>query len=377
MKKIIIIMYDIFLLLITIFSYIFIDSNLIYLRSYYSGLAFSNRLLTAILYVSSVVVFFVFYILFIYLGVKKKINSKEIFMLLGMTVIILFFSYPAMLSYDIFNYIATSKALFFYHENPYIIMPVEFVGDPLLLFMHAANKVALYGPSWILLSGIPFLFGFGNFIIILFEFKLFIAAFYFAAICVIWKMSKNILSIILFSLNPLVIIETLIGGHNDIVMIFFTLLSFFFLTKKKVFFAILFFILSLLIKYATILLLPIFLYALWKIFKRKKIDWKNIFYSSALLMIMGFLLSPIREEIYPWYAIWFLPFVFLVPEKKILVYLSIFFSFGLLFRYVPYMLSGTHGGLTPILKSLVTFAPAFLTALYLIYRRIWGKIYPQ
>jgi Gpi18-like mannosyltransferase len=282
-----------------------------------------------------------------------------------------------MLSYDIFNYIATSKALFFYHENPYIIMPIELIGDPLLLFMHAANKVALYGPSWILLSGIPFLFGSGNFIITLFGFKLFIAVFYFATAFLIWKMSKNIFSVILFALNPLVIIETLIGGHNDIVMIFFALLSFFFLTKRKVFFAILFFILSLLIKYATILLLPVFLHALWRIFKRKEIDWKNIFYFSALIMILGFLLSPIREEIYPWYAIWFLPFVFLVPEKKTLVYVSIFSSFGLLFRYVPYMFSGIHEGLTPILKSLVTFAPAFLILLYLICRKLWEKISTQ
>ena len=364
-------------MLVTIFSYVFVDPNLIYLRSFYSGFAFSNRLLATILYVSTIVIFYIFYVFFINLGVRKKINSKEIFMLLGMTIIILFFSYPAMLSYDIFNYVSTSKVLFFYLENPYIIMPIELVGDPLLQFMHAANKVALYGPSWILLSGIPFLLSFGNFIVTLFGFKLFIAVFYFATVFLMWKMSKNIFSVVLFSLNPLVIIETLIGGHNDIVMMFFVLLSFFFLTKKKVFFAILFFILSLLIKYATVLLLPFFLHALWRIFKKKEIDWKNIFYSSALTMIIGFLLSPIREEIYPWYAIWFLPFVFLVPEKKVLMYLSIFSSSGFLLRYVPYMLSGTHGGLTPISKSVVTFAPAFLILLYLIYRKLWEKIFPQ
>jgi len=191
MKKITFILYGIFLLLFSIFSYAFIDPNLFYLKDIYTGLAFSNRLLTTIFYISSIIIFFVFYGIFIYLGIKKKISLKEICVLLGITIVGLIFSYPAMLSYDIFNYIATSKVLFFYHENPYLIMPIEFIGDPLLAFTHAANKIALYGPFWILLTGAPYLFGFGNFVITLFSFKIFVAFFYLLTIFLIWKMSKK------------------------------------------------------------------------------------------------------------------------------------------------------------------------------------------
>src|SRR5260221_3326430 len=113
-----------------------------------------------------------------------------------------------MLSYDIFNYIATAKVLFLYHENPYIIMPIEFLGDPFLLFMHAANKLALYGPFWIIMTGIPFLFSVKNFILSLLLFKLFVASFYFGTILFFNKLAKNLLSIFVFGLNPLVIIET-------------------------------------------------------------------------------------------------------------------------------------------------------------------------
>src|SRR3989344_1423493 len=128
MKKLTVILYGVFLLLFTIFSYAFVDPNLSYLKNIYSGFASSNRLFTTVFYISSVIIFFIFYSIFIYLGVKKKISMKEIFILLGVTVVILFFSYPAMLSYDIFNYVTTSKVLFFYHENPYIVMPIEFIG---------------------------------------------------------------------------------------------------------------------------------------------------------------------------------------------------------------------------------------------------------
>ncbi|MDO8623721.1 MAG: hypothetical protein Q7R52_05745 [archaeon] len=294
---------------------------------------------------------------------------------MGITFLILFFSYPAMLSYDIFNYIATSKVLFFYHENPYIVMPIEFAGDPLLAFTHAANKIALYGPTWISLTGIPYFLGFGNFIINLFSFKLLVGSFYLATTFLMWKISKNIVSVILFAFNPLIVVETLMSGHNDIVMISLLLLSFFTLMRKKIIFVLLFFSLSIFVKYTTILLIPIFVYLFWKILKKENINWKSVFYFSCILMFLGFLLSPIREEIYPWYAIWFLPFAFLVPERRILLYVSIAFSFGLLFRYVPFMLFGTYAGPDPIIKPGVTFIPVFLILSYFIIKKIWERIF--
>lgn len=377
MKRIIFFLYAAFLALFSVFSYVFVDPNLSYLKNIYSGFAFSDRLLTTIFYISSVVIFFIFYGVFIYLGVKKKVNPREVFTMLGVTAIILLVSYPAMLSYDIFNYIATSKVLFFYRENPYIIMPIEFAGDPLLGFTHAANKIALYGPFWILLTGIPYLLGFGNFIATLFSFKLFVIIFYFLTTFLIWKMSKNIISVILFSFNPLVVIETLVSGHNDIVMVFLVFLSFFLLSKKKIFLGIIFLIFSILIKYATILLIPVFLYIVWRLIKNKEINWAKVYEFSSWLMLIALLLSPIREEIYPWYAIWFLTFAFLIPKKKILLCISVAFSFGLMFRYVPFMFLGFYADPTPLIKTIVTFTPTSLIVFYFIIKRIWGKTSSQ
>ena len=377
MKNIVVYFYAIFLILFTIFSYAFVDPNLIYMKNIYSGFAFENRSIVTILYALFASVFFVFYGFFIWLGIKKQLKFKEICMLVSITVVGLVFAYPTMLSYDIFNYITTSKVLFFYYENPYIIMPIEFVGEPFLSFTHAANKVALYAPFWITLTGIPYVLGLGNFIAILFSFKIFITLFYIATTILVWKISKNIISVILFSLNPLITIETLISGHNDIVMIFFVLLSFFVLMKKRIGWAVVLFILSILIKYTTLLLIPVFLFVLWKKFKKREINWNNIFYFSALLMYVGFFLAPVREEIYPWYGIWFLLFAFLVPDKKILLSTSLVLSFTLLLRYIPFMSLGTHAGVTPVIKSVITFVPISLILFYFAVNRLWRKTYSR
>ncbi len=219
--------------------------------------------------------------------------------------------------------------------------------------------------------------GHGNFIINLFALKLLSGVFYLGATLLIWKVSRNITFLTLFALNPLIVIETLVGGHNDIVMIFLAIFSFFLIMRKKILLGVLSFILSIFIKYTTVLLVPIFIFILWKIIRKKEINYEKIFYHSSLLMYIGFLLSPIREEIYPWYAIWFLPFVFLIPKQKILLYTSVAFSFGLMFRYVPFMLLGFYTSPTPLIKTSVTFAPVCLVLFYFLVKKLWVKISSQ
>ena len=95
-------------------------------------------------------------------------------------------------------------------------------------------------------------------------------------------------------------------------------------------------------------------------------------------MAGAFILSPIREEIYPWYAIWFLPFISIVFQKRTLVYISVALSFGLLLRYVPFMLFGTHFGVTPFLKISVTLTPVFFVLIYVFLRdKLWLKIFSR
>ena len=366
MKKLLILGYLLHLLLFSVFSYFFVDPNLIYLKNIYTGFAFDYRGITTFIYSLFILSFFVFYFLLIRLMSKKLLSQKDLIILIVITFVSLLFSYPAFVSYDIFNYIATAKVSFYYFENPYLIMPIQFANDPLLLFTHAANKTALYGPFWILLTSIPFVLGFGQFLITLFNFKLLILAFYLLTSYLIYKVSKNTQGLILFALNPLVVLESLMGTHNDIAMMFFAIASLYLFKNKKVLFGLIFLLLSIFIKFATFFLIPVFIFLFIQNIKGRQIKWDKVFLISSISMFAIFLLSSLREEIYPWYGIWFLIFIPFINNSFLKdFYLSL--SIGLLLRYIPYMYLGTYFGPTPILKMVLMLTPVFL---FLIYKTI-------
>lgn len=371
MKKIIIPIYFLFLISISLFSYLFIDPNLIYLKKIYSGFAFYNRTIVSTLYVFFLLGFFGFYIYFLRLFSGKIFNLKHLKIILLGTAIILFFSYPGALSYDIFNYTTTSKVLFGYLENPYVVMPIEFPGETFLSYTHAANKISLYAPFWLILTGIPYFVGSLNFILMMFSFKAVAAGFYFLTAFLILKMTKETFYTAFFALNPLVLFETIVSGHNDIVMMFLALASIYLLTKNKIILSIIFIMLSILIKYATIFLLPVFVYYFFLKLKNRKINPERIFNFCAILMFVIFLLSPLRVEIYPWYFIWVLSFIVLTKNVKFYI-LSLVFSFFLMLRYVPFMLLGTHFGITPLIKTGLTFVPLIFLTIVFVYSRLFN-----
>ena len=367
MKKIIFLLYFLFLLAFTFFSYFFIDSNLIYLKNLYTGFAFSNRLVVVLIYSFAALIFFCFYLIFLEFFKKKIFTRKDFKIILILTIVGLVFSYPAILSYDIFNYIATSKIAFFYHENPYILMPIQFTNDPLLLFTHAANKTALYAPFWILLTGLPYLIGFGNFVLTLLSFKILNVIFYLLTILLIYRISKNFYNTAIFAFNPLVIIETIVSNHNDIVMMFFALFAVLLAQKNKYLTAYLFLLLSIFIKFSTIFLIPVLVYMLYSKIKQNSLSMEKIYLMLTFSMGIIFLLSPLREEMYPWYAVWFLTFACLLRNKLVLVITSTL-SLGLLFRYLPYMYLGTYDFPTPLLRIIFTAIPVAIGLIYYWYK---------
>lgn len=371
MKLLINIFFPFLLSLFTLFSFLFIDQNFTYITLPTSGFHTLNRLTLTITYFLFVLLFFIAYWFLLFLIQNKKIEKKDVISLLPL-VFLLLVSYPAMLSFDIFNYIATAKVSFFYKENPYIIMPIQFLDDPILRFTRAINKIALYGPVWVGLTGIPFVLGFGIYLLTLINFKIMVGLFFIGTCILIWKITKNIYSLSIFAFHPLVLIEILVSGHNDIVMMFFVLLSYFLLMRKRIYLAIFFFLLSVGIKYATIILLPIFLYLLINTGKNKQTNWDRIFLLSAFAMTFVMLLAPFREEIYPWYGIWILVFIPFIYKNKVVFLLFQGFSIGLLLSYIPYMNSGTYSGFTPYLKTGIMLFSCSISCLYLLWSRQYG-----
>ena len=171
------------------------------------------------------------------------------------------------------------------------------------------------------------------------------------------------------ALNPLVIIESLISSHNDIVMILFALLSLYLFFQKNYMSSFLSILGSVFIKPATLFLTPVYLGLLKDRIFGKKINQEKAFKYSAILMFIIFVLSPIREELYPWYAIWFITFTSFLRKNKFLQSLVLVFSLGLMLRYIPYMATGNYFGLTPIIRNILMITPVLIFLIYTWLKR--------
>lgn len=354
--------YAIALILLSVYSWGFVDVNAPFWHdSWLYQLVYKQNSIATMIYCLFFILLFAYYFWFLKQFRQKIYHTRELLIIIGITSIILFFGYPGF-SYDVFNYIATAKVTFFWHENPYLVMPIDIANEPLLKFMHAANKVALYGPFWIINTAIPWLMGANNLILEIFSFKIFVLIYYLGLGWLIWLMSNSTWATAFFMLNPLVYSETVLNGHNDVVMMFWALLSWYLLKKKKLFLSVISLLFSVLIKYATLILIPVWIWYMIQNKKGRKITDTKLFLINALAMLIAFLASPLREEIYAWYFIWPLTFLALIPVESIWHYLAYGFSFGLPFRFAPFIYYYSWAGLTPMIKNLVTFIPAVISA---------------
>lgn len=344
------------------YSYGFIDPHLLFFshpwylwaRNIVVSLVYRQSVVAAALYVGIIAVLFAAYGMVLSHQHAKKITSvpRWIALLIGILVL----SYPAF-SYDIYNYIATAKVAFLYRENPYVVMPVEIPNEPMLVYTRAANKLALYGPAWIALTSFPFIAGMGNIFWTVMSFKAFAAVFYAVVTFLIYRKTKDLKQTLFFALNPLVLIEVLVSGHNDIVMMALGLSGLLLWGRADVMYkaaGVILFVSSVLIKGATIALMPLFFFPAWK--------WGKKMLAAAFLMFGVFLLSPIREEMYPWYAVWWLSCLSFVPMRKrsLIHALSFWLSFGLMLRYVPWIATREYGGITPVSRIVVTVVPVLV-----------------
>ena len=350
---------------IVVFSYGFIDPNFPYQPfPEYFRYFHSQRTIATAIYVALLLSLFACYGF-----ILSRSKFTEVWQYIWITVLILFFAYPAFSS-DLFNYIATAKVTYFYRENPYIVMPNEISNEPSLAYLHASNKVALYGWSWIALTALPHYLGFNSIIATMITMKILIVLFFIWLVRQIQQASTNrAWSVALFALNPLVIIETLVAVHQDVVMMALALFSFNLLKQRRFILSFIFLILSVFIKGATVFLVPVYVVVLFRIRTNRSLDWQRIWYWAALSMVCIFLFSPFREEMYPWYFIWVLTFVSLLPKQSFFVILSIFTSLGLEFRIVPYLYTWRWDGITPVIKSIVSITPPALTALWYGFRK--------
>ncbi|MDZ7587080.1 MAG: hypothetical protein U0946_04940, partial [Patescibacteria group bacterium] len=259
----------------------------------------------------------------------------------------------------IFNYLFNAKMALIYHANPHLQTAINFDFDPMLRFMHNVHTSAPYAYGWTGLSLLPGLVWFTkNFTLSFWAMKLFIAVFWLGQLWILQKLVQRLFPkepwrFWLFALNPLVLVETLINGHNDVVMMFFALLSYWFFLNSKKFKALLFLIFSASIKYTTIILLPLSLQGLFHP-RGGRMDSSGVVIDipslSALALFAVMFIRP--GQLHSWYLIWAFSFAVLSKPKWI-VKIFTALTIGALLRYAPYLYFGNWDPPVYLLRNLI------------------------
>ncbi len=351
-------------------------------EKWFQYIGYFNRPLSTELFIGILVLLFISYFWLLYLTHKKVISNKQFWYLLLIVVCILTFSYNAF-SYDIFNNIFDAKIVTFYHQNPYLHKALDFPKDPMRSFMHWTQRTYPYGPLFLLLNiGLSYL-GIKIFILTFFIFKIVTSLFFLGCIYYLQKIlggwrKETLFQSAFFAFNPLVIIESIVSSHNDVIMLFFALCGLYYLMKKKYLFAILLTLCSPLIKQATFLL-PIIITLYILLNKKLSLNRYSIYAIYAVVMsimlyvytYIGYLLPGFAiHEIQPWYLLWVIPFIALLKPRYYLYTLFIGISLGLLLRYVPFLWLGNWDGVAiPVRNYSSLLAPLVVLGFGFIFRK--------
>lgn len=346
----------------------------------FQQIGYFERPLSTNYYVTLLILLYILYAVALFLAKKNKFHVRAIWTIILISSFLLTFSYTAF-SHDIFNYIFDAKIVTHYQSNPYMHKALDFPQDPMLSFMHWTHRAYPYGPFWLFLT-VPLSFlGFGHFLPTFILFKLLAVASYIGCLYFIQKVIKEIapekqsLALVFFGLNPLVLIESLVTAHIDIVMMVFAVWAFYLLLQKKYIFGISLFIISVGIKFVTGFLLPAFLFfILWQ--RRKiPIHWSSVFFLLVITITIGVIAETVKGGTFqPWYLIPVIVFSAFLADKYVIVIPVFIITFVSMLTYVPFLYFGNWD--PPIPKQLADlyfsgYAFAFLVvSVYFFFQQI-------
>lgn len=323
-------LYFLLILTLSVYSYSLVDPNITFFnhpiwtnfRNVMVELGYNQRQNSWFIYLSIIILLFIFH--YVFVNKYKKLVFPP-FKIALVTGVVLLFSYP-FLSADFFSYIFYARITTLYFKTPYTNIPGDFYLDPWLRFTQWTGHNSLYGPVFFLISLVPSFLGFAKLLPTFLLFKLTTVVFYLLGVWFLQNLNKK--WALIFATSPLIIIEGLVNGHNDLIAVSLVIAGIYYLTKKKRVLSGLFVLFSVGIKYLTF---PFLL-----IFPRIR---NNKF--LVLLSVLGLIVFwTFKSEIQPWY---FMIFFGLLPfYEGFILRLNVFF-FGLLASYYPFVRWGGWG----------------------------------
>ncbi len=226
-----------------------------------------------------------------------------------------------------------AKIFTVYGDNPYLMRALDYPEDPWVRFMHWTHRTYPYGPVFLPISIVLSYLGMNIFPLTLVLFKSLMIFSYLGTSFFIYKILEkvspkySVFGTAFFALNPLVIFETIVSSHHDMVMMFLAVFALYLFLIKKRILSFIIFLFSVGIKYVTVFLSPIYILG----FHPLLVLSGAIAATTAVILKLG---------LQPWYLIWVLPFAALLTKYRSVQIVTIVMSFVFMLRYLPFLAFG-------------------------------------
>jgi hypothetical protein len=170
---------------------------------------------------------------------------------------------PAMLSTDLYSYVMYGRVWGLYQGDPYSTIP-HYHTDPYEPLFYWKTDPSFYGPLWTLLSAELAMWGGERIGLTVLLFRGFTIVAALAGAAFLWASLRRFAprhaaqGLVFFLWNPLLILETGLSGHNDILMATFLLLAVLLHLHDRRVWAVAALMLSALVKFATVPILALY-----------------------------------------------------------------------------------------------------------------------
>ena len=134
---------------------------------------------------------------------------------------------PSELSHDALVYAGYGRVIVTYHANPYYTPLSAFPSDPLFQLDDWRDAVAAYGPLWLIVCALSTLVAGSSILHYIFFYRILGLLAHLLNIWLVTAILRKtqrpphivVVGTLLYAWNPLVLLESGLGGHNDIVMV--------------------------------------------------------------------------------------------------------------------------------------------------------------
>jgi hypothetical protein len=221
-----------------------------------------------IFYTQGFVLAFVLYSLALFAASKAWSRSTVVIGMAGAIglPLTLLLAYPS-LAADIFGYMVSARIWVAHGANPYVTAASSFPRDVYVPAVPWPDQPAPYGPLFVLITAAPVRLAGGNPTAALIAIKAITIAAHAGTAGLIYLIVRRlaperaVLALVAYGWNPLAVIYFGMDGHNDAIMLFFLAAAIYAAVRERHDVALPLLALSVLVKYATVLLFPVFLYA--------------------------------------------------------------------------------------------------------------------